>query len=612
MKPRQVTSRPAVMGDVFFLVLRRMRFPLLLVVFTYALCTAVLAVIPSTNPDGTQGAPLTVFEAFYVVSYTATTIGFGEVPRPYNAAQRMWMTFTIYVSVAAWTYSLFAIIGLLQDRAFQSTVRVARFSQTVHHMREPFYIVCGLGDTGRTVCHGLDHLGLRFVAIERDPDRVQKMRQNQFSVDPPIATGDASATWLLQLAGLMNPYCRGVVALTDDDAVNQGIAVTVRLLKPRVPVLARIRNQGAETHIGVFGGDVVVNPFAQFADYLAAAVTAPQRYKLRRLLTGLPGEPAAETITPPRGHWIVAGYGRFGRAVTESLRATGMDISVVDSLHYDEGGVDVRGTGTRSEDLRAAGIERAVGLVTANSSDTKNLAVAVTARALNHDLYIVNRQNALSNGPLFEAFNQEMLMVPSRIVAEEFLARITTPLLNKFLRLIPQHNEAECEYIHNRLATLDPGRNPEVWDLAVGSKMTPALAEYLNAGGRYTVAHLVADPDDRSRRIPIMVLLVRRGNKNIQLPGSDFPIQAGDKLLLAGTADSKHHLEQVLRNQNMLTYVLTGQQTNGGAVWRWLTRRHPAPVVPLADVASCTTLTDVSTDTTVQQSATQDWENERD
>lgn len=598
MKTRQVTSRPAVMGDVFFLVLRRMRFPLLLVVFVYTVCTFGLTVIPSTNPDGTSGAPLTIFEAFYVVSYTSTTIGFGEVPRPYNSLQRMWVTFTIYTSVAAWTYSLFAVIALLQDKAFQSTVRVARFSQTVHHIREPFYIVCGLGDTGRTVCHGLDHLGLRFVAIDRNPDRVQKMRSDSFTVDPPIATGDASATWLLQLAGLMNPHCKGVVALTDDDAVNQGIAVTVRLLKPRVPVLARIRNEGAETHIGVFGGDVVVNPFGSFADYLAAAVTAPQRYKLRKLLTGLPGEPTPDTVTPPRGHWIVAGYGRFGRAVTESLRATGMDISVVDLQHYDEGGVDVKGTGVRSEDLKAAGIERAVGLVTGNSSDTKNLAIAVTARALNHDLYIVNRQNSLANWPLFEAFNQEMLMVPSRIVAEEFLARITTPLLNRFLRLIPQHNEAECAYIHDRLADLDPGNNPEVWDLTIDAKHTSALEDYLAAGGRYTIGHLLADPDDRSQQMPIMVLLVRRGNKNIQLPGTDFVVESGDRLLLAGTADSKHHLTQVLRNQNMLTYVLTGNQTNGGTVWRWLTRKHPVPLVPLPEVTSCGSLTEVSTETT--------------
>ena len=145
--------------------------------------------------------------------------------------------------------------------------------------------------------------------------------------------------------------------------------------------------------------------------------------------------------------------------MTESLRSAGMDVSVVDSAHYPEGGVDVKGTGTTSEDLRAAGIDRAVGLVAGNASDTKNLAIAVTARALNHDLYIINRQNLLNNAALFDAFHQDLLMVPSRVVAQEFLARITTPLLQRFLKLLPQHNEAECAAIWDELANLDPGRH---------------------------------------------------------------------------------------------------------------------------------------------------------
>ena len=34
-------------------------------------------------------------------------------------------------------------------------------------------------------------------------------------------------------------------------------------------------------------------------------------------------------------------------------------------------------------------------------------------------------------------------------------------------------------------------------------------------------------------------------------------------------------------NPNHLNYVLTGQESRGGAVWRWLTRKHPPEVVPL-------------------------------
>jgi voltage-gated potassium channel Kch len=49
----------------------------------------------------------------------------------------------------------------------------------------------------------------------------------------------------------MNSNCKGVVALTDDDPTNQAIAVNVRLLAPRVPVLARIRDVETETTSGL-------------------------------------------------------------------------------------------------------------------------------------------------------------------------------------------------------------------------------------------------------------------------------------------------------------------------------------------------------------------------
>lgn len=574
----------AELSDVFYLILRQMRFPLLLVLGVYTFCTTGLALIPGTDPvTGDPSAPLSVFDAFYVVSYTATTIGFGEVPHPYNVMQRMWMTATIYISVAAWSYSLVNVLALLQDKGFQNAVRIARFTRNIHQIREPFYIVCGIGETGRMVCHGLDHLGLRFVAIELDPIRLQELRMDEFAVDPPTVQADAKDPLLLKQAGLINPNCKGVVALTDDDPTNQAIAVNVRLLAPRVPVLARIRDIETETHIGVFGGDLVINPFEQFAESLASAVTSPQRYRLRNLITGLPGRPIVAIEPPPRGHWIMCGYGRFGHRMVEELRAVGMSLSVIDERHFGEPGVDIKGSGTRSEDLKAAGIGHAVGLVAGNASDPKNLSIAVTARALKHDLYVVVRQNQLTNTPLIEAFDENLLMVPSQIVAREFLARITTPLLNRFLRLIPQHNEAECAQLYAQLSQLDPGRHPELWDLAISEQRAPALAEMVSAGGRFTVGHLRADPLDRGWRLPMKVLLVRRANKNIQLPSDDFVLKAGDRVLLAGAPQAKRRLDLTLRDTAILNYVVSGRRPDGGSLWRWLTRKHPPEIVPLPD-----------------------------
>jgi len=54
-----------------------------------------------------------LFDAFYVMSYTATTIGFGEIPYPFSYAQRLWMTFSIYMTVIAGlhAWAIFACCG---------------------------------------------------------------------------------------------------------------------------------------------------------------------------------------------------------------------------------------------------------------------------------------------------------------------------------------------------------------------------------------------------------------------------------------------------------------------------------------------------------------------
>lgn len=476
--------RQGALTDVFYLILRRMRFPLLLLIGIYAVCTLGLSLIPGVDAQGGPADPMGMFNAFYVVSFTGTTIGLGEIPQAYSTAQRMWMLGTIYATVIGWSYSLVNILALLQEDAFQNALRQARGTRKIYSIREPFYIVVGAGETGMLVCHGLDRLHLRFVVIERDEDRLARLRLEEFHQDPPLIAADASQPQVLSNAGLVSPHCRGVMALTDDDEKNQAVAVTTRLLAPRVAVLARIRNRDAETHIGVFGGDLVVNPFQRFARQLASAITAPERYRLRETLIGLEGESMPEPHQPPRGKWIMCGFGRFGHAVVDELRGAGIDVTVIDVAHYDEGGVDVRGSGIDSESLLAAGVKEADGIVAGNASDTKNLAIAVTARDLNPGIFVVTRQNQTANAPLFDTFTDDLCMVPSHIVAQEFLARITTPLLGQYLRRISQYSEKECKLLCDRLARYGRGRIPELWDVVLRRNGAEAVCAVLKQGAR--------------------------------------------------------------------------------------------------------------------------------
>src|SRR5678815_2503097 len=130
------------MSDILFLLLRRLRAPLITVIIVYAIAVGGLALIPGNSPDGLR-QPMSIFHAFYVMSYTATTIGFGELPYPFTDAQRLWVTFAIYLSVTAWAYMLGSVVALANDAPFRAMLARGFFIWRLRGVAEPFYVLCG-------------------------------------------------------------------------------------------------------------------------------------------------------------------------------------------------------------------------------------------------------------------------------------------------------------------------------------------------------------------------------------------------------------------------------------------------------------------------------------
>ncbi|MBA3777310.1 MAG: potassium transporter TrkA, partial [Betaproteobacteria bacterium] len=153
-------------ASIVLIVLRRLRAPLIALVVIYVASIVGLTVVPGVDAAGKPSSPMSFFHAFYFMSYTATTIGFGEIPMPFSDAQRLWVTLCIYLSVVGWTYAILTLLALFQDRAFADALARARFGRRVRRLGEPFYIVCGCGETGQLITRALDRRGTRFVVVE--------------------------------------------------------------------------------------------------------------------------------------------------------------------------------------------------------------------------------------------------------------------------------------------------------------------------------------------------------------------------------------------------------------------------------------------------------------
>lgn len=100
-----------------WIILQRMRLPFIVILSTYTIAMTGLLLIPGVDENG-NSFQLSIFDAFYFISYTATTIGFGETPFPFTHNQRIWVSVSIYLVVIGWFYSIGTLLSLFQNKVF--------------------------------------------------------------------------------------------------------------------------------------------------------------------------------------------------------------------------------------------------------------------------------------------------------------------------------------------------------------------------------------------------------------------------------------------------------------------------------------------------------------
>jgi Trk K+ transport system NAD-binding subunit len=373
----------------------------------------------------------------------------------------------------------------------------------------------------------------------------------------------------------MRPDCIGVFALTDDEAVNLAVATAARLLRPDMRVLARCATRPFAERLKAIGTQFVVNPYDRFGDFLTLAIHGPATFRLMEWLTGTPGSELPPRREPPRGRWIVCGYDRFGREVTGDLERAGMEVTIIEKER--QAVADPRiieGSGIETEVLDRAGVAGAAGLVAATDNDTSNLTVITAARKRNPGLYIVARQNRQVNAELYQAIAPDFLAVLSRVVAQECLAPLTTPLLVRFLELAAADGDASSAGLTARLEERCGRRVPIVWTVGLTVREAPAIARLLaRPGVTLALGDLLRDPAERERTLAVVALMIVRDGSTITAPADDVAVRYGDEILLAGRGEARNRLRGTLYRDATRDYVLTGRYAPAGWLWRQLARR---------------------------------------
>ena len=554
-------------------VLRYMRRPFFALVIVYAIGIIGMSLIPGQDELGNKQF-MSLFHSFYFFTYTATTTGFGEIPGAFSDEQRLWAIFCLYTGVIAWLYAIGSIIRLLQNPHFLHSINAYRFTRVVNGIADPFFIICGFGDTGSLLARGLSDHHMRAVIIDKDPERIKALALRDYTLRMPGLCADASNPKHLVNAGIKFSNCKAVIILSNDEDINLKIAVMAKFLNPSIRVICRSTTPRYETHLKELENVTVIDPFEIFAQLLSMSIISPQLHNLNSWLVRATQTKLGEPLQMPKGNWILCGYGRMGRWLQQYFKQQNIPTTIIDpntspSIHSE----NVITGHADHQTLKQAGVETAAGIVAGTNHDTDNLSILLCARSLNSNIFSIARQNEHEDQLAFDAARANLTLQPSLTTARRILKILISPLVQLVIDDLLIKDVKVTENLIMRLKQCVGDRTPHLWRVNLCPNETKAVTEHLQSGNKLILGKLINDPYRSGENLQCIALIIDRKGEKIILPQPSDLVHFGDEILFCGTEKSKVILNSSLNNPYTMHYLLTGEDLPRGYFFNWLANK---------------------------------------
>jgi len=471
-------------SNILWIIIRRMRTPLLVIIVTFTITILGLVLIPGIDSNGNP-YHMNFLDAFYFVSFMASTIGFGEIPYEFTYAQRLWVLFSIYVAVIGWFYAIGSLVTLIQDKNLINELKLAKFRKKIKELKEPFVIILGYNNTTKELIYRLSQDNKRIVVIDKNQDKIDELELENFIPEVYAFSANIDSPNILNLAGAKKRNCKAIVTLFDNDYKNTKIALLVRLINPKLNIIVKTSTKEQTEHLKNLGIKNIIDPFQLVAKRFHLALASPNLWILEMLLFN--HEEYIKTYEPlPRGKYIICGYGRMGQALQKSLEEANIEQSYIDlksSSHKAKKNSAIYGDAQDYKELLEAGIKDASAIVAATKDDLINLTIILTAKKINPNIYTIGRENTLDDITIFNSAKIDRVYILEEIISEHVHRITSMPLAYQFLNEVYKQNDEWAEALVKRIKTKTK-YNPELIEVRVVKSEANALTDYLKNGGK--------------------------------------------------------------------------------------------------------------------------------
>lgn len=193
-----------------------------------------------------------ILDSLYMTVITITTIGFEEV-HELSAEGQIFTIILIISSLGIVTYGISDLFKTMMEGNLNKFLKVIRMNKMLTNITN-HYIVCGAGETGKSVINELQRAKVKYVVIESDQEKVASLLELKI----PIFHGDATHDEMLEKMKIKN--AKGVITALNNDADNVFTVLSCRELNPNLHIVARSIEPSSEAKLKKAGANVVVSP----------------------------------------------------------------------------------------------------------------------------------------------------------------------------------------------------------------------------------------------------------------------------------------------------------------------------------------------------------------
>jgi voltage-gated potassium channel len=225
-------------------------------------------------------------------------------------------------------------------------------------------------------------------------------------------------------------------------------------------------------------------------------------------------------------HYIVCGFGRVGRQVAGEFRDAGVEFVVLDfnpealEIAQHQRVPYLEGSGTKDEDLEAAGLGRARGLVACSDSDVDNLYITVSARTARPDIQIVARASTEDAAGKMLRAGADRVVQPYASAGQEIAKLMLMPQVSAFLDIVSRHGGPDLRFEEIEITQACPHAGRTIRDVRI------------------------------RRETGALVVAMRKSDGSFDTtPDPDAEIEPGDVLIAVGTEQELEALEGLIAGE---------------------------------------------------------------